>query len=226
MRSVEEQIVALAQARLSAVERVPAMHAGGPDRGRWRLIAAVVLVLIVGAVFVATRLVDGADQTVATVDDDRVAATTSTVEAPREPSTTSSPEPVTPTPRRVDTLLAGLTVEIPATWGADPHRVTDVIGPDGFAKFNTLGTELTIDELAEISASHHLRPYGTEPRIESRTVAGVRVLVIYPSDDGMELEGFLIAEAIVETSPPASVVADVAHIDAVVDSIEWSPGNR
>jgi len=226
MRSVEEQIVALAEARLSAVERVPAIHASEPNRGRWRLIAAAVLVLIVGAVVLATRLVDGADQTVATIGGAGVTATTSTIEAPREPSTTSSPDPVTPTPRRVDALPVGLTVEIPAAWGADPRQVTDVVGPDGFAKFNTLGTELTIDELAEISASHHLRPYGSEPRIENRTVAGLRIRVIYPSDDGMKLEGFLIAEAIVETSPPASIVADLGHIDAIVDSIEWSPGNR
>ncbi|NPV07968.1 MAG: LysM peptidoglycan-binding domain-containing protein [Anaerolineae bacterium] len=104
-------------------------------------------------------------------------------------------------------------------------------GDTGFFSVGAMsGQGWTIDEVYRLESEHKLRPYGTEPTIESLQVQGQQARLILPStDQPEEMKGQ--AAVIVEYPEPVTIsggtyryfilYADQAHIREIVESLRF-----
>ncbi len=122
----------------------------------------------------------------------------------------------------------------PPTWTVEAGYDQRWSGPDGFVQVLAFdGSGMTVQQAAELIASHHLQPYGSHPTIEPITVDGVEGRLILPSaDQAPEMKN----AASVIVAPPSPIVldtgtyhylqidADVAHIRDIAASAQFITG--
>jgi len=104
-------------------------------------------------------------------------------------------------------------------------------GQSGFVMTNAVGQEGTsLDQAVRLMTEHMLRPYGTNPTVETLTVAGQDARLILPSDD--QPQGMRGEAALVVTYPsPVSMggstyrylvlYADSDHIRGIASTVRF-----
>jgi hypothetical protein len=113
-----------------------------------------------------------------------------------------SPPEETPAPARYNNPVFQVSLDYPASWqpageeegpGGTPARYQ---GEDGYFLIAAMGGEgWELEQVAENEANHHLRPYGTNPKIEETTLDGRSGIYIFPdADAGMENQSAFIVE--------------------------------
>jgi hypothetical protein len=130
----------------------------------------------------------------------------------------------------------GISLEYPANWQFDAvHGGVKYGAEDGFFILDAIGSPgESIDQVAATQAGHHLRPYGTQPTIESLEVAGQEARLILPSADAtMGDQAMLIVRypqpRMIGSSDHAYeflvVYADQAHIRDIAHTLQFlEPG--
>ncbi len=164
-------------------------------------------------------------------------STTTTADADAEPVADQTGSSL----QRVELDEYGLSIEIPVRWEEKPGYREEWVGADGFVQVaawgGSNGTEEAMEEIANRQASHHLKPYGTSPTIETLVVDGRPARLIWPSTDGTTLhgasqgDGFPFGELLVLPPTPVlldsgtyqvvSIVGDLEHLREVAASLAW-----
>jgi TolB protein len=125
----------------------------------------------------------------------------------------------------------GVSFRYPAGWQpADAGEPgARFAGEDGFFEIGAMGGD-SLDDVVAAEAGHHLRPYGSQPIIESLRVAGQEARLILPASDqpsGMAAQAALIVRyprpvTLSGQSVPFFVLwADAAHIRTIAQTLQF-----
>ncbi len=122
-----------------------------------------------------------------------------------------------------------VTLQIPSTWQPVSGYDERFGGPDGFVQLAAISGEgLSVDQVCRNQAQHPLRPYGSQPLIQSLELHGQAACLILPSaDQPAEMAGQ--AALIVHYPQPIEIQgqvyqylvlwADQPHIRSLADSL-------